>query len=65
MKEKEVSEFVFWYRIKDLNVHPKILGRYPYVSSFRTPDGVEQGRMEPKTPEGGGAVQYRYLIKER
>ncbi len=62
LNKKEVSESEFWRVIKEMNVHPKPLGKYPYISSFRLWNGGERGRIEPCCPECNEGRTNRYFL---
>lgn len=51
----EVSKDDFYEAIGKLNVHPQIVGKYPYTSIFKDPGGVEHGRID---------AEGRYFLPE-
>lgn len=59
-----VNSEQFWRVIAPLDVHPKMLGQYPYLSVFETPDGKERGRIEASFV-AGRVVNTYYLTEEK
>ena len=59
---REVTREEFHKTVLTLNVHPQIVGNWPYTSIFKTPSGQEKGRIEQFYPEGAGLPQSRYLL---
>src|SRR5699024_3878553 len=58
---KEVSREEFYEGLAGLDVHPHIVGSFPYTSIFFTPRRVEYGRVIDYYPEGRGLTESRYL----
>ena len=60
----EVTREEFHKTVLTLNVHPQIVGNWPYTSIFKTPSGQEKGRIELFYPEGrtAGLTESRYLL---
>ncbi len=50
MTLKQVSQVEF-YAMMDRDVHPQPVGPWPYTSIFKTPGGVEFGRIVPAKDE--------------
>jgi hypothetical protein len=63
---REVTREVFHQAVLTLNVHPSIVGNWPYTSIFKTPSGQERGRIVEFYPDGmtAGIPEKRYLLPE-
>lgn len=60
---REVSKDEFFATVGQMNVHPRIVGDYPYTSRFCSPDGIEYGRIVNALPEGRmWPVLSRYFV---
>lgn len=59
---RQVTREEFHKAVLTLNVHPQIVGSWPYTSVFKTPTGEEKGRIEQFYPEGSGLTENRYFI---
>jgi len=57
MTHREVTKDEF-YAAMNQNVHPTPVGKYPYTSIFKTPDGREVGRID-------GQGKYLLVTAER
>lgn len=53
---RQVTRCEFFAMIGPQNVHPQIMGPYPYTSIFKTPNGLEVGRIDN---------QGRYLLANK
>lgn len=44
---RKITGSEFWQHVMEakIDVHPSIVGKYPYTSIFKTRDGVEVGRI--------------------
>ncbi len=63
--QTEVTESEFWEVIRALNVHPHVMGVYPYSVVLKTESGKEVGKIVD-TKEGNKWPPKRtyYLTKE-
>ena len=63
---KEVTKEAFYEKIYkgNLNVHPYVVGKYPYTSIFKFSDGREFGRAVEAYLAGRncGQVEEKYYI---
>ena len=59
---REVTEQEFFKTIGQLNCHPRPVGTWPYTSEFRTPNGVEVGRIVNTVEEGEVRPTSRYFV---
>lgn len=53
----EVTRKEFFQKIGKLDVHPSIVGSYPYTAIWKTPSGVERGKTVDYIPEGRALVK--------
>ena len=60
---QQVSEVEFWAAINKLDVHPQIIGSYPYTSLFKTRSGETKGIIENGTT--GEPSKYLLPSEER
>jgi hypothetical protein len=60
---KEVTKEEFYKSVGPLNVHPHIIGNYPYTSIYQFPDRREHGRTVDYIPEGKALAETRYYLK--
>jgi len=62
---REVSKDAFYAAVKNLNVHPRHIGSYPYTAIFEIQDGsrAEVGRIVPDSESMPG-LRYRYLLND-
>ena len=58
---REVSKDNF-YRAMNQNVHPQIIGNFPYTSLFKTPLGEVRGKVVGYFPEGSALAENRYYL---
>jgi len=61
---REVTRDEFYNAIRDMNVHPRIVGRFPYTSLFLMPSGYEVGFVVGSLPRGSGSPVRRYYLCE-
>ena len=61
---REVSKEEFFKVIGPKNVHPTILGNWPYTSDFRSPDGKSHGRIENRMKPNSGLTEAHYFLPE-
>jgi len=63
--QKEVTESEYWKVIRELHVHPHVVGAYPYSVVFKTESGKEVGKIV-ETREGNKWPPKRtyYLTQE-
>lgn len=59
---REVTRTEFYQTIGPQNVHPSVIGGWPYISYFKTPHGEVRGISEDYLPEGKGIEQTRYYL---
>lgn len=60
---KEVTQKEFFDTVGPRDVHPEIVGSWPYTSIFRTRSGrYEVGRIVQEIPQGKGLPVSRYFV---
>ena len=60
---KQVTKDQFYAAMRG-DVHPSMVGPYPYTSSFRTRMGTEVGRIVPVLPAlGNYCTESLYFIR--
>ncbi len=63
MNLKEVTYEKFHATVGQMDVHPKVVGSYPYTSEFRDRWGRERGRVVDYHPNGHkGLVESKYFV---
>ena len=58
----EVSREQFYRIVGKKNVHPRIVGKWPYTSLFQDPHGMVHGKVEGFIPEGQALAESRYWL---
>jgi hypothetical protein len=59
---QEVSQQDFYRGIGPQNVHPLIVGPWPYTSLFRAPSGEVRGKVVDFLPEDSSLTESRYYL---
>lgn len=59
----EVTKAHFFEAIGRLNVHPRIVGPYPYTSIFETPGRTERGRIVGEWGVKPATTTNRYFLQ--
>ena len=59
---RETTKDEFFKFISPLNVHPSIEGKFPYTSIFKTPSGIERGRIVYSFTDGFHPINIKYFI---
>lgn len=59
---REVTKDEFFVGIGNRDVHPEIVGNFPYTAIFRTKARVEVGRIVEFLPWVAGEPQKKYLL---
>ena len=62
---REVSKDEFHAAIGGQNVHPQIVGKWPYTSLFKTPYGEVWGKIVGYLPEGSALSKNRYYLQAK
>lgn len=62
---REVTKTEFWKHVGHRNVHPRIVGKYPYTSIFESLDGGhrEYGRIVSELVDGAHPPQRTYFVR--
>lgn len=59
---KKVSKKEFWDHINKLDVHPSIVGPFPYTSIFKHRDGRETGKIVETKESGKYPYKKEYFL---
>lgn len=61
---KEVTQQEFYDVIGKKDVHPSVVGQYPYTSEFKTPMGTVVGKVVGSYKDGHmGITEKKYFLK--
>jgi hypothetical protein len=59
---EQVTKTAFFAAIGKQNVHPSIVGNWPYTSVFKTPGGHVVGQIVSVVPEGKALAVSTYFL---
>ena len=60
---REVSYEEFFTAIVGKDVHPHLIGKWPYTSLFRTKAEYAWGKIEEYIPSGSALSKKRYFLR--